>query len=253
MHLGNSNKQKVVNPLIYQWLANPVAGGVTNIHYFDSAMIQRIVRESSGLGVHDAWVANVTKAVAAGYTYNEAIWIASQKFDMLGDVLQQFVNLTSNKEDRNAFMAELFDKDHMDKRQDAFGELAGLTREEYKEWFMAKLQNTLVVSVNNSRINKQKLANETFALSQMAGPKGIEYNYKPAETKEVVGSYMELADDVELLGVKGVTQRKSAIITKLKSMSVVPEGYKLPTEKAMLSRLTLKEAESLQDELTCTA
>lgn len=253
LHLGNSNKQKVVNPLIYQWLANPVAGGVTNVHYFDSAMIQRIVRDASGLGVHDAWVANVTKAVAAGYTYNEAIWVASQKFDMLGDVLQQFVSLTNNTDDRNAFMAELFDKDHMDKRQDAFGELAGLTREEYKEWFMAKLQNTLVVSVNNSRINKQKLANETFALSQMAGPKGIEYNYKPAETKEVVGSYMELADDVELLGVKGVTQRKSAIITKLKSMSVVPEGYKLPTEKAMLSRLTLKEAESLQEELTCTA
>ena len=199
LHLGNSNKQKVVNPLIYQWLANPVAGGVTNIHYFDSAMIQRIVREGSGLGVHDAWVANVTKAVAAGYTYNEAIWIASQKFDMLGDVLQQFVNLTSNRDDRNAFMAELFDKDHMDKRQDAFGELAGLTREEYKEWFMAKLQNTLVVSVNNSRINKQKLANETFALSQMAGPKGIAYSYKPAEAKEVVGNYMEWADDQDLL------------------------------------------------------
>jgi len=253
LHLGNGNKQKVVNPLIYQWLANPVAGGVTNIHYFDSAMIQRIVRDASGLGVHDAWVANVTKAVAAGYTYNEAIWIASQKFDMLGDVLQQFVNLASNIEDRNAFMAELFDKDHMDKRQDPFGELAGLTMEEYKEWFMAKLQNTLVVSVNNSRINKQKLANEAFALSQMAGPAGIEYNYKPAELKEVVGSYMEWADDVDLLGAKGVTQRKSAIITKLKSMSVVPEGYKLPSEKAMLSRLTLKEAENLQEELTCTA
>lgn len=67
---------------------------------------------------------------------------------------------------------ELFDKDHMDKRQDAFGELAGLTREEYKECLMAKLQNTLVVSVNNSRINKQKLANETFAaVTEVVGQK----------------------------------------------------------------------------------
>lgn len=55
--------------------------------------------------MHDAWQLTQLKAVAAGYTYNEAIWIASQKFDMLGDVLQQFVNLTSNRDDRNAFMA----------------------------------------------------------------------------------------------------------------------------------------------------
>ena len=244
---------KVVNPLVYEYVANPVAGGVLNIHYFDSAMIQRIIVEGTGLGVHDAFVTHVNNAVKAGKTYNTAVWEASQKYNMMRKVQEHYEKL-NNPADMVAFKEAVFDRDHMEFRVDPFAEEAGLSVEEYMEWSLLKLEDTLAVSVNNIDVNHKKLANESFRLQQMAGPEGIAFEYK-GEGKEVVEPYREFKTDDELLTevapAQAKLQEKIAIIAEISSKVVSKVQDLTEAEKALLKLEVNEIRETLLEQMNC--
>jgi hypothetical protein len=92
--------QRTVHPLIYDMVANPTAGAVVNIHYLDGALIMKIIGDSSGFGVHDAYVTHVNNVVGAAKKYNEQVWNLTQQFNMLERVQEEFdTAIKSSSED----------------------------------------------------------------------------------------------------------------------------------------------------------
>lgn len=176
---------RVVNPLIYQYVVSPSGGAVTNIHFFDGALIQELIKQFNGLGVHDAWVTHVNDALEAGQIYNKAVWEFSQKYDMVGKVQEYMGELLDS--DRDAFIESVFRVDNITKHP--VPEIAGILEEKgynreidpegydkaYKTLGLKYLSEVLRMTKHNSDFNKLKMRGEDFSLSQMAGPEGIAY------------------------------------------------------------------------------
>lgn len=81
--------QRTVHPMIYEIIANSTAGSVINIHYLDGAIIGKIIADSQGFGVHDAFVAHVNKIGDNVRKYNENVFTMTQEYNMLERVINE--------------------------------------------------------------------------------------------------------------------------------------------------------------------
>lgn len=217
------NASRVINPLVYDLVANPVAGAVTNVHYMDGAIIARLYKESMGLGVHDAWVSHVNDVETNGKLYNKTVWELTQKHDLVGLVQEAFEN--SYEENSEAFENAIREnyEDRMSKQ-----DLETLVSNIYET-----TDNDLRTFSNQIKKNKKYMKTLNFSMSQMAGPEGVVYNSKGGEvgrvTREVENLLqVENSGNIELSPVaketieklvdkkpKAITQEEIGIIARM--------------------------------------
>lgn len=172
-------KQRNVNPLVYDMVANPTAAAVINIHYLDGALIMRILSDALGLGVHDAYVTHVNNVVGSTKKYNKAAVDLTQQFNMLERVQEEFDK--SMKQDPEAFKQAMIDA------RRSIGDKDFSTVDAEKN--LEEVSKSLAGNIKLIKANKQRMVEEDMTSAHMAGPDGSMYTRKgtkPSVTEEPV-------------------------------------------------------------------
>jgi len=172
----HTKPQRTVHPLIYDMVANPTAGAVITIHYLDGAIISKIIEDSNGLGIHDAFVTHVNNVVDETRKYNKNVVNMTQRYDLIGLVLKDFDKITKLDIDaaNNAMYESL----------SATQDVTEVSKDDVTNIVGQGL--TVLKSVVDT--NKQLMSEQTMTSAHMAGPNGSMYTRKgkrpPVEGKE---------------------------------------------------------------------
>ena len=166
---------RVVNPIIREMVTNPSAGAVVNIHYLDGALIMRLIKESKGLGIHDAFVTNVNEVLDAGQNYNKGVWEYTQKFDMMKEIQKEILRVSKGNSIAKDYIWDNFVK--------TFGEPKGENAPTKDSMFDTMLEG-LDTAVKQIDRNKARMALEGATVSNMAGPEGVEVKIEGKGIKE---------------------------------------------------------------------
>lgn len=176
--------QRTLHPLVYDIVANPTAGAVVNIHYLDGALIMKVIDDSIGTGVHDAYVMHVGRAVDTPKVYNKAVWELTQKFDMMDRIRSELQ--AAEKRVGSKVVQDAIWNNHVR----AFGK-----PEVSKEEMYAETVGTLDSSVEIINENKKRMKTEGATIAHMAGPDGSTYSVE-GESKGEKGTIDGIVNDI---------------------------------------------------------
>jgi len=166
--------QRTVHPLIYDMVANPTAGAVVNIHYLDGALIMKIIGDSSGFGVHDAYVTHVNNVVDATKAYNKQTWNLTQQFNMLERVQEEFGKaIKSSNED---IVKDAIWNNFVETFGEPKGEDAPTRDSMYED--AVKVVKDSITTINK---NKAEMKKQGVTIAHMAGPEGSMYTVEGTE------------------------------------------------------------------------
>lgn len=165
--------RRTVHPLVYEMVASGTAGAVVNIHYLDGALIMKIIDDSKGLGVHDAYVTHVNNIVGTARNYNENVWKLTQQFNMVERVQEELNKAISNSSE------DLVKDAIWDNYVATFGKPNPLKEgAATRDSMFDEMMETLSGSIKTINENK-KLMNEGYVtIGHMAGPDGSTWSSK---------------------------------------------------------------------------
>lgn len=82
-------KSRTLNPIVREMVEAPSSGAVLNIHWLDGGIIDSILSDDDALGIHDATLQVVGKAMKNSRGYSKATWDMTQGYSVIDELVSE--------------------------------------------------------------------------------------------------------------------------------------------------------------------